>query len=101
MQWACHSMAHQKVGQSLLPSSTTVQHRAEPTPEKHDSSDLESPCPTSTPRTLCVPSFMEKITVGIGVEVETGEHHDDVEELVLDGYKELCEAIEVHGALVV
>ena len=94
-------MADQKIGQCHLPRSTPIQYASEPAPEEYNPGDFEPPCPITSSSTFGVECFLIEEDVGVGVEIEAAECHDDVEEFVLHREEYLREAVVLHDAFVV
>lgn len=94
-------MTDKEIGESHLPRSTAIEHSTKPSPKEHDADDFHSPRPPASSGTFGVKSFFIKVGIGVGVEIEAGKGHDDVEQFVLDAEEDLGEPVEFHGTFII
>lgn len=101
MQGAGDGVTDEEVRERGLPGAAAVQDSPEPRPEEDDAGDLHAPRPPAASRALGVKGLLVEVGVRVGVEVEAGKGHDEVEDLVLHAEGELGDHVKLHGAFVV
>ena len=84
MQRARHDVTDQNEAEDLLPIADMNQESSVPRPKERDESNLEPKGPLSTSRVLAVKRAFVEEYIGVGVEIEASNRHDDVVELMLE-----------------
>lgn len=109
MEGASDHVAYQQVTYRC-PEALGLRYFAEddacvPAPEEREGADFGVPAPAPASYFPAPEDAgacgLEEEDVGVGVEVEAREGHDDVEELVLDGEEDARGGVECHDAFVV
>lgn len=72
-------MADEQIHQRLLPRTAPIKHAAKPTPEENQTDNLQAPGPPATSSALGVPGFFVQEAVRVGIQIEAGESHYNVE----------------------
>lgn len=101
MQWASDRVGDHKKNEPVQVAVDRLVHDsvAEPVPEDDLTSKLEMPVPPGGAVLGCL--ALEEVFPRQPVEVQAGEHHDDVVEVVLKGDEELGKNIVLHDTVVV
>ena len=77
MQRARNHVRDKQVHESVRPASCALQYRNVPGPEQDQAEDLKPEGPLSTSIPLSGKCSLCKEDVGVGVEVESCQRHDD------------------------
>lgn len=94
MKRTCHHIGYQKVSKHLRPGPSAGNRASIPDPVETNTGHFQPPGPIP-PGAKC------KKVVRVRVEVEAGEGHDEIVEIVLEGYNDTSEGVDLHNAVVV
>lgn len=84
MQGTGDDMAYEKVSESHLPRPAAVQECAIPSPKEKEAGYFQPPSPISSLGAFLFESLLVKKAIRVGVEIESGKRHHEIENLVLN-----------------